>query len=58
MDYLAEHIAEKGYAPSIREMCERFGLSAPSAMQRRLERLEQHGWIERVGARAIRINNA
>ena len=53
--YIASHINENGYAPSVRELCVHFGVTSTSTIQDRLYRLTRRGLIERVGARAIRI---
>lgn len=53
--YLRDHIADHGYAPSVREMCVAFGVKSPSTMQARLRTLFDEGWIERKGPRAIEI---
>ncbi len=56
LEYLKEHIIEKGFAPSIREVCKRFGFSSPRAGQRYLDSLEEQGLIEREkGSRALRL---
>ena len=56
LEYLKEHIIEKGFAPSIREVCKQFGFSSPRAGQKYLDSLEEQGLIEREkGSRALRI---
>jgi repressor LexA len=56
LEYLKEHIIEKGFAPSIREVCKQFGFSSPRAGQKHLDSLEEQGLIEREkGSRALRI---
>jgi repressor LexA len=56
LEYLKEHIIEKGFAPSIREVCKKFGFSSPRAGQKHLDSLEEQGFIERErGSRALRI---
>ena len=32
LEFLKEHIIEKGFAPSIREVCKQFGFSSPRAV--------------------------
>ncbi len=46
-DYLQEYITEKGYAPSIREMCKHFGKSSVNTMHKYLITLEAKGLIKR-----------
>ena len=56
LEFLKEHIIEKGFAPSIREVCKQFGFSSPRAGQRYLDSLEEQGLIERErGSRALRL---
>lgn len=56
LEYLKEHIIEKGFAPSIREVCKQFGFSSPRSGQKHLDLLEEQGLIEREkGSRALRI---
>jgi repressor LexA len=56
LNYLKDHILEKGYAPSIREVCKEFGFASPRAGQKHLDALEEQGLIQRErGSRALRI---
>jgi len=56
LEFLKDHIIEKGFAPSIREVCKQFGFSSPRAGQKYLDSLEEQGLIEREkGSRALRI---
>jgi len=56
LEFLKEHIIEKGFAPSIREVCKQFGFASPRAGQKYLDSLEEQGLIEREkGSRALRI---
>ena len=32
LDYIKEEILEKGYPPTVREICDRVGLSSPSSV--------------------------
>lgn len=52
---LREYIEQNGFAPSVRELGDLLGLSSPSSVQTRLQRLVDEGKIVRVGPRAIRI---
>lgn len=40
-------IAEKGYGPTVRDICERMGLSSPSTVHVHLNALEEKGFINR-----------
>jgi repressor LexA len=46
-DYLKEYITEKGYAPSIQEICDHFGTTSLSTMHKQLVTLENKGFIKR-----------
>ena len=45
--FIDNYITEKGYAPSVREICDYTGLSSTGTVQRRLVDMEQRGWITR-----------
>lgn len=49
---------ERGYAPTIRELCDELGLRSPSSGQARLRSLERIGVISRGNGRAriVRIH--
>lgn len=51
---LVEHIETLGYAPTVRQLADRFGVGV-ATIHRDLERLAEEGRIERKGPRAIRI---
>lgn len=56
LDYITEHIVEKGFPPSIREICKAFNFSSPRAGQKYLEALEAEGHIKRESkSRGIKI---
>lgn len=46
-EFLKDHIREKGFPPSIREICKAFKFSSPRAGQKYLEALEEAGLIGR-----------
>ena len=46
-DYISNFISQKGYAPSIVEIGERFGLSSPATIHKHLINLESKGLIRR-----------
>lgn len=46
-DCIKKHILEKGYPPSVREICTAVGLSSTSTVHGHLERLEKKGLIRR-----------
>jgi len=56
LDYITEHIVERGFPPSIREICKAFNFSSPRAGQKYLEALEAEGHIKRESkSRGIKI---
>ncbi|NLP47025.1 MAG: transcriptional repressor LexA [Epulopiscium sp.] len=57
LDFLKEEILNKGYPPSVREICEAVGLKSTSTVHGHLERLEKKGYIRRDATkpRAIEI---
>ncbi|OGB87927.1 repressor LexA [candidate division WOR-1 bacterium RIFCSPHIGHO2_02_FULL_45_12] len=46
-NYVKKHINEKGFPPSIREVCKAAGFASPRAGQKYLESLEEQGYIQR-----------
>lgn len=47
LDDIERHIVEKGYGPTVREVCEDLGLSSPSTVHVHLKALEEKGYIKR-----------
>lgn len=47
LEFLAEFIADNGYAPTVRETCTGTGLSSPSSVKYHFDALEKKGYIER-----------
>lgn len=47
LDNIEKHIREKGYGPTVREVCQELGLSSPSTVHVHLKALEQKGFIKR-----------
>ena len=48
--------AQKGYPPSVRELCEVLGYRSPSTVQMYLDRLETEGYIKREGGKSRSIS--
>ena len=46
LDFLIEHFAHHGHAPTHHEICENFDWTSPNYPQRRLKALEKKGFIE------------
>lgn len=47
LDNIEKHIREKGYGPTVREVCQDLGLSSPSTVHVHLKALEEKGFIKR-----------
>lgn len=47
LDCIEEFISEKGYGPTVRELCDRMHLSSPSTVHVHLHALEEKGLIHR-----------
>lgn len=47
LDDIKKHIAEKGFGPTVREVCQSLGLSSPSTVHVHLKALEEKGFIKR-----------
>lgn len=47
LDDIERHIREKGYGPTVREVCQDLGLSSPSTVHVHLKALEEKGYIRR-----------
>src|SRR6266705_2952633 len=54
-DFLSGSIRDKGYAPSIPEIGQRFKITSTRGVFDHLQALERKGYIKRVGKRAIEI---
>jgi len=46
-EYIKRYVEERGFPPSIREVCKAAGFSSPRAGQKYLESLEEQGYIQR-----------
>ena len=47
LDFLKRSIAEKGYPPTVREICKALNLSSPATVQSHLNTLEEKGYIKK-----------
>lgn len=47
LEYIESHLLQKGYPPSVREICEAVGLKSTSTVHGHLQRLEKKGYIRR-----------
>ena len=54
-DYIAESIAEHGYAPSVREVGEALGLKSPSTVHFHIKHLQEMGHIEKSAGKGRAI---
>lgn len=48
--YLEEYIEDRGYAPTLKEIADHFGLSSVATVHEHVAYLEEHGFIERDGS--------
>lgn len=60
LDFLGGFIGQRGYPPSLREICARFGIKSPKNAAKHLSALEKKGFITRSAniSRAISIPEA
>ena len=58
IDAIKDLQGETGYPPSIPELCDKTGIASASVMNYYLEKLEEHGYIQRDRriARGIYVN--
>ncbi len=56
---IERHITEKGYGPTVREICHDLGLSSPSTVHVHLKALEEKGYIikDPLKSRSIMLTN-
>jgi repressor LexA len=52
LDYLGEHISERGFAPTIEEIAAHFGLSSLATVHKHLTNLQQKGLVKRAWNRS------
>jgi repressor LexA len=57
-EFLLKSIREKGFAPSMHEIGQRFKIASTNGVSDHLKALEKKGYIRRVGRRAIEVLNA
>ena len=55
LEYLKEKMKEKGYAPSVREICKDLGIKSTSSAQMYLEKLAVKGYIDRENGKSRAI---
>lgn len=57
LDYIKNEILDRGYPPTVREICEKVDLKSTSSVHAHLEKLEKNGYIRRdpTKPRAIEI---
>lgn len=48
LEFVAQYIQRHGYAPTLVEICDALGLSAPSTVHEHLDRLEKKGYIKKT----------
>lgn len=55
LDYIKNNILNKGYPPSVRDICEAVNLRSTSSVHAHLEKLEKNGYIKRDPAKSRTI---
>lgn len=55
--YVRKFRSERGYSPSIREICKRFGYESPGTVAQRLRRMRDKGLVDFVdrAPRTLRV---
>lgn len=51
LDFICCQIGEKGYPPTVREICDAVGLTSTATVHARLKKLEKLGYIEKEGSK-------
>ena len=59
LSFIEKHLSQKGFPPTVREICEAVGLNSPSTVHGYLSRLEKNGYIvkDAGSSRGIRLAN-
>lgn len=59
LDFVNKQVKEKGYPPSVREICSAVGLKSTSTVHNYLEKLEKNGYIRKdpTKPRALKVIN-
>lgn len=48
LDFVREHVGERGYAPTLQEIGDRFGLSSPATVYKHVEQLVKKGYLRKA----------
>ena len=48
LDFVREHLDREGYAPTLQEIGDRFGLSSPATVYKHVEQLVQKGYLRKA----------
>ncbi len=59
LDFIEQHSREKGYPPTVREICAAVGLNSPSTVHGYISRLQKAGMLEKDAAssRSVRVSS-
>ena len=57
LEYLKQQVLQKGYPPSVREICDAVGLKSTSSVHAHLESLERNGYIRKDPTKPRAIEN-
>ena len=55
LDFIKEYVADKGFVPSVREICSGLNLSSPSTVHVHLKNLEERGYLKREALKSRSI---
>ena len=56
LEYMKAEVREKGYPPSVREICEAVGLKSTSTVHGHLARLEKKGYIQNGAVTSLALS--
>ena len=51
LKFIETQLEQRGFPPTVREICTEVGLNSPATVHARLKKLEQHGLISKEGAK-------
>lgn len=58
LEYLKEYLDDRGYAPTLTEIAEHFGLSSTATVHEHVQYLEDHGFIQREDNELVIIDQS
>ena len=60
LEAIVKFSGDRGYPPTVRELCKRFGMASPNAIWTHLQPLRRHGMVSwtKGAARTLRVTEA